>query len=248
MSKKTLRPAIAMIELIFALVIIGIVLMTAPMLIRTAAKSGYVTIQQEGIGQAASRVSMIMGYPWDEGNVDNSTFNTILTTNSGVSDLNESNRTLTNGFVLEGYRVGTPMESLRNFIGPDLVTPRVYASSTLGSDSGDMDDIDDFSSTTPIGFKLEGTGDDADYVENNVSIATSIIYIDDDTDEINYDHSSITFNPNFTTPAAGRSNIKEISVTLTSISGSPDELNKTIILRAFSCNIGGYKLEEKDTN
>ncbi len=43
------RPAIAMIELIFAIVIIGIVLMSVPQLISTAAKSGYVTIQQEAI-------------------------------------------------------------------------------------------------------------------------------------------------------------------------------------------------------
>ena len=38
---KKMRPAIAMIELIFAIVIMGIVLMSAPRLISTAAKSGY---------------------------------------------------------------------------------------------------------------------------------------------------------------------------------------------------------------
>ncbi len=240
MYKKTLRPAIAMIELIFAIVIIGIVLMTAPMLINTAAQSGYVAIQQENINEAASRVSMIMGYYWDEGNVDNNTSTTILKTDSGVSNLNAVDR-IVNIITVKGYRVGTPIESLRNFNAPG----NTNASSTLGPES-DMDDIDDFSGTTPIGLKLKGTGNDADYVEDNVSITTSVIYINDDTDENNYNHSSITFNPNFTTPATGTSNIKEITVTLTSGAGSPSELDKNIILHAFSCNIGGYKLEERD--
>ena len=70
MYKKTLRPAIAMIELIFALVIMAIVLMSAPMLISTATKSGYVAIQQEAINAAASQVNMIMGYHWDENSAD----------------------------------------------------------------------------------------------------------------------------------------------------------------------------------
>ena len=233
-----------MIELIFAIVIIGIVMMTAPMLISTAAKSAYVAIQQENINQAASRVNMIMGYPWDESNIDDNTSSTILKTNSAVSNLDEANRMLANGFVLEGYRVGTPMESLRNY--KVAGSTRVSASSTLGIESvGVKDDIDDYIGG-PTGLDPVGTGTGADYIEENVSITTSIIYIDDDTDENNYDHSSITFNPNFATSATGTSNIKEITVTLTSISSSPSELNKNITLRAFSCNIGGYKLEEKD--
>jgi hypothetical protein len=72
MNKTTLRPAIAMVELIFAIVIMGIVLMSAPMLISTASKSGYVAIQQEAINEAASQVNMIMGYHWDENNTNGS--------------------------------------------------------------------------------------------------------------------------------------------------------------------------------
>lgn len=240
MVKKTLRPAIAMIELIFAIVIIGIVLMTAPMLMGTAAKSGYLAIQQENINEAASRVSMIMGYYWDEGNVRNNTSHTILKTDSSVSDLNEMNRTV-NITAVEGYRVGTPIESLRNFKGPG--NSRIYASSILGLE-GIKDDIDDFVAA-PTGLDSLGTGTGTDYIEKNINIKTSIIYIDDDTVERNYNHSSITFNPNFNHPINTETrNIKAITVTLTSDSSSPNELDKNITLRAFSCNIGGYKLEE----
>ena len=79
MSKlKLFRPAIAMIELIFAIVIMGIILMSAPMLISTAAKSGYVAIQQEAINEAASRVNMIMTFHWDANSADETVLDPIL--------------------------------------------------------------------------------------------------------------------------------------------------------------------------
>ncbi len=243
---QRIRPAIAMIELIFAIVIIGIVLMSAPQLMQTAAKSGYVSIQQEGISEAASRVNMIMGYPWDEANVDDSTFNVLLQTTGGTANLNESNRTLANGFILSGYRVGTPMESIRNFVGPNPSNPRLQASS-IGSEGGDMDDIDDFDSNL-INLKDESSGlaGNIDYIEKTVdiNISTTIQYLNDNTSAGGYNTSTITYNPDFTT-AYNLTNIKGITVTLVSARTDVSELEKTIILRAFSCNIGGYKLEER---
>jgi len=64
------RKGIAMIELIFAIVVIGIVLMSVPNLVWTAGKSGYVGIQQEAINEAASHLNMIWSYPWDERDTD----------------------------------------------------------------------------------------------------------------------------------------------------------------------------------
>jgi len=80
---KIKRPAIAMIELIFAIVIMGIVMMSAPMIISTAAKSGYVTIQQEAINEAASQINMIMGYHWDESSSDETFLDPILSVTHG---------------------------------------------------------------------------------------------------------------------------------------------------------------------
>ena len=225
MYKKTLRPAIAMIELIFAIVIMGIVLMTAPMLISTAAKSGYVAAQQEGIHEAASRISMIMGYYWDEQNtVSSSAENVIMTTNSTVSDLNGVLR-----------RVGTPKESKRAFVG-DMGNPyTATASASLGPDS-DLDDIDDFNGDVNL---TEIDTSTADYIEKgaDINIATSVDYISDAPSSGAYNSATLSFNPSFT--ATGSStHIKRITATLTSTTGV-DELNKTIILHAFSCNIGG---------
>ena len=237
MYKKTLRPAIAMIELIFALVIMGIVLMTAPMLISTAAKSGYVAIQQEAINEAASQVNMIMGYHWDENTTDETYLDPILNVIAGNGDLNVSGTT--------GRRRGTPLESYRSFIRSDG-TDDLNASASLGSDpTGEIkDDMDDFIGDTDL--TLNGVGEAGNVETTTININTTFSYINDNPTGSSYQPvgGTLNFDLNFAT-ATGTTNIKGITIKLTSNS-SAEELNtKEIKLRAFSCNIGGYKLEEK---
>ena len=232
---NTKRPAIAMIELIFAIVIMGIVLMSAPLLISTAAKSGFVATQQEAIHEAASHLNMIMGYHWDENDADERYIDPILEVSStGNSYLEEEGNST--------RRSGTPEVSHRTFVRSD--GQRLSASS-LGSDSGDRDDIDDFSGTTNLVEIEAATGD---YIEKStININAVVAYINDAPGGGNYadpgGDNKITFAPNFTDNTSS-TNIKRVSVTLTSSSGV-SELDKTITLHAFSCNIGAYQLEER---
>ena len=240
MHIKILRPAIAMIELIFAIVIMGIVMMSAPMLISTATKSSYVALQQEGINEAASRVNMIMGYAWDESNIDDRYIPPILYTTSTTTDLAMVGNT--------GRRIGIPMTSQRTYILSETNTTNttpLYASSTLGSDGVTDDDMDDF--IGDITLTVEDTDDnDIDYVEKTtININTTVAYSSDSLDSGNYSQSIIAYTP-FAASPTSTSNIKSITVTLTSTdTANADVLEKTIILRAFSCNIGGYEFKEK---
>ena len=236
------RPAIAMIELIFALVIMGIVMMSAPMLMNTAAKSGFVAIQQEGINEAATKINMIMGYHWDEASSDELFLDPILRVTSGDSALNSAD-------VNASRRKGTPNESYRSFVrsdGTDDLNASLTATFGNLADAGDAfeDDIDDFDGSASL-FDT-GEASTSDYVEDNTTIRinTSISYNSDALDSGDYNQSSIVYHPFSAAPGA-TTNIKSIITTLTSSSGL-DELDKTIILRAFSSNIGGYKLEERD--
>ena len=237
MNLQTKRPAIAMIELIFALVIMGIVLMSAPQLIATATKSGFTAIQQEAINEAASQVNMIMGYHWDENDANESFVDPILTTN-GYADLNEYNHT--------ARRKGTPLESYRTFVRSDGAK---LSASTIGTDTGetignhDEDDIDDFNGTTIHLISVETST--ADNVETTTIDINTTVYYSTDTVSGGYNQPNITYNP-FTSSGGSTTNIKTITVTLTSNSTATELNEKKIILRAFSCNIGGYKLEEKD--
>jgi len=246
MYKRTLRPAIAMIELIFALVIMGIVLMSAPQLISTATKSGYVAIQQEAINEAASHVNMIMGSHWDESNTNEEFLDPVLhANNTSSTDLNISDNNRT--------RIGTPIESYRSYIRSDGVYD-LNATTILGFDAsesgkGDEDDIDDYNGETYNLDPVETSS--ADYIEKNtdINISTVIRYSKDDTGASGgggYNTSgTITYIP-FRPETSGTTNIKSITVTLVSSSTNVSELQKEITLRAFSCNIGGYKLEERD--
>jgi len=237
MNTKILRPAIAMIELIFAIVIMGIVMMSAPMLISTATKSGYVAIQQEAINEAASQVNMIMGYHWDESTTDEMFLDPILGVSTGNSDLDASGTT--------GRRKGTPKESYRSFIrfdGTDDLNASISTSFGNAADGDtEEDDIDDFAGTLTHLVLIPEATLKADNVETTtIDINRTVAYSDDTA---SYNSSSISYDPFGST--TGSTNIKSITVTLTSSSGL-DELEKKIVLRAFSCNIGGYKLEEKD--
>ncbi|MEA3419342.1 MAG: type II secretion system protein [Campylobacterota bacterium] len=233
MIKIQLRTGIAMIELIFAIVIMGIVLMSAPMLIQTAASSGYVAMQQEAIAAVASDLELILTQEWDENGDENATTHSIvLDTDSINSNLEESGTT--------GRRVGTPESSTRKYISS--TGSRRSASTTF--DDGDRDDIDDFNGQTAV-LSPEGTpsADIGDYIDTNMSIATTISYINDTPKSGDYqNYEAISFDANITTSAT--SNIKAIKVTLTS-SNPASELEKNITLQAFSCNIGTYELEER---
>jgi hypothetical protein len=220
-----------MIELIFAIVIMAIILGSAPQLISTSAKSNYVGIQQEAINEAATQANIIMGYHWDENAANEQYLDPILRVGSTNVDLAEA--------VPTGRRLGTPRESTRTFIRSDGAR-NLAATATLGMDGvGEIrDDMDDFIGTSNL-ISL-GTGSGANYIETTVNMNTAIAY---GSDDLNYNQSTITFNPFVST--TGTSNIKSITVTVReSASTIADELKKEITLRAFSCNIGTYKLEE----
>jgi hypothetical protein len=233
MSYSHFRPAIAMIELIFAIVIMGIVLMSAPMLMSTATQSTTVGLQQEGINEASSKVNMILSYVWDEQDTDDNVTPPILHVTNGNSLFEpataKDNRT----------RIGIPLKSSRMFF------PVLDASSTLGFDSEENntsihDDVDDYNGetlTTLTSIESAST----DYAESTtVKIETKVIYGDDSyTDGATY--SYVPFASGTAT-----SNVKNIEVKLTSTdTANADVLEKTIVFRAFVCNIGGVAYAEK---
>ena len=228
-----------MIELIFAIVIIGIVLMSVPNLIQTAEKSGYVAIQQESINEAAAHLSIIMGYHWDENDTDERFLDPVLHVTNGDTGLNESPAG-------SGRRSGTPKESFRKFIRADG-NNTLYASTSLGLDSGesrgDEDDIDDFNNESYHLTEIEAAA--ADYIDS-IEINSTLRYASDTPGSGTYSDpgtdGKITYS--FDTSGTPTTNVKEITVTLTSSSGT-SELDKNITFKAFSCNIGAIELGER---
>ena len=252
-----MRDAIAMIELIFAIVIIGITLLSAPLLMSQATKSGYVALQQESISAAASQMGLILTRTWDE--VDaNQSQGAILTTTYAAA----GNSVLRN-FTAGTTRVGMDGNASRityYFADPSVTIP---ASTALQADAGDLDDIDDFNGNDyNLSVYLEGTANaedietaDGDYIDRQISIRTTVAYGDDvprgvdgSASANDYSATTVTFSNPFYNVAVGggqSSNIKLITVNLTTASTVSD-LNKSITLSAFSCNLGTYIPTQQD--
>ena len=225
-----MRPAIAMIELIFAIVVMGLTLMTAPLILEQAKKSSFVSMQQESIAAAASHISIILSRAWDQSDTNASLNAPILTVTNGDSNLEQNTTT--------GKREGTPINSNRTFLTP--YGGLILAASSIGLDGdGLYNDIDDYADQTFILKSVSSANHQGDYIDTTLRIQTTVDYnIDSPTGSSTYaTGNSISFDNPFTTKTA-TTNIKQVVVNLTN---TIDELNKTITLKAFSCNIGTYK-------
>jgi len=214
------KKAVAMIELIFALVIMGIVLMSAPMLIQQSIKSSNVALQQEAIVAAASQTSIILSMHWDENNTVGE---------SPILDVNNAGV----GFLPTGLAGGVYGRTIKEG------TIILRSSALLGSDFNEtdytkFDDVDDYNGQS-FGLALyngENTHTDiGEYIDTNITIATTVAYTQD---------------TNVSIPTGGAmSNVKFITVNLTSNQNIP-ELEKNITMESFSCNIGTYAIYGKE--
>lgn len=222
------RDAIAMIELIFAIVIMGIVLMSAPMLISRANQSNITAFQQESIAILSSHINALTTYHWDEANT--------------ISD-QEGNILM----VENGYKFLEQKETVRGTTDLDRPRRRTFGkgikATVIGHDNdeeNDFNDIDDFHKATR---ELHLYTDEAsltnkgEYIDQNIIIRTEIGYIKD-TAKYNAKYS-FTFNLKEVLGKTDSStNIKHIITTLTSKSPDNEIADKRIVLHAFMCNIG----------
>ena len=225
---KTFRPAIAMIELIFAIVIIGITLLSAPLVLNQSIKSSTVAMQQESIAAAATQISLILTHNWDESDTNN-TYG-ILNVAAGALALDSVNRDINTSYstrrynTIAGFTNATPSENL----GMD------------GNDFNSSDDIDDFHAqsktlTVYAGEGLSLVNNRGEYIDQNIIMTNTITYAD--SAAVDYTTNNyVRLNNPFTT-TDNSTNIKLINVKLTTLAVE-GELDKVIVLGAFTCNIG----------
>jgi len=248
------KKAIAMIELIFALVIMGIVLMSAPMLIQQSIKSSNIALQQEAIVAAASQTSIVLSMHWDENNTK------VPAGESPILDINKTapasiimkivaGNTIA-GNMVNHLAIPVPYTFPPNGLGggvygrtiPDTNNTNTRSPSTvLGIDFNEtdytkFDDVDDYDGSS-FGLMLYNAkstrADIGEYVDTNISIATTVDY----TQETAVSTSTV---------GGVASNVKFITVNLTNNRKDIPELEKNITMEAFSCNIGTYAIYGKE--
>lgn len=219
-----------MIELIFAIVIIGITLLSAPLILTRSIQSSHTAMQQEAISAAASQIGLILTQAWDEQD-SNGSFGILRVSVVGDNELahgtRDSNGTLN---MRRAYHPGLPQATAANALGFEL------------SDKNISDDVDDFNALVQK-LTLYTAGETADlkknegeYIDKQFQMTNTVRYANDNK---NYANDPIVLNNPFQT-AADTTNIKIINVRLRSTENpnTVEELQKNISLSAFVCNIG----------
>ncbi len=219
-----MRKAASMLELIIAIVVMGIAVMTLPILLLKTQSNNAYTLQQEIILAARTKMGDTLTYRWDEHSlVDDKIF--VLKTN-GDSELNA---TIASGFI---RRIGHVKGDKRRRFSPDLNSSTPVAN--LGPDGGDLDDIDDFDGRVDT-LELSPQTTSLDYHFTDFNLTTKVVYI---SDNANYNATNLnfTFDTNASTTT---SSIKMLTLKV----AGPNSIPFTV--RSYSCNIGESELLRK---
>ena len=219
-----MRKAASMLELIIAIVVMGIAVMTLPILLLKTQNNNAYTLQQEIILAARTKMGDTLTYRWDEHSlINNKIF--ILKTN-GDSELNATSQS---EYI---RRIGNVKGDKRRRFSPDLNSSTPVAN--LGPDSGDLDDIDDFDGKVDT-LELSSQSTSLDYHFTDFNLTTTVVYV---SDSANYNNQTLNFVFG-TTPDTNTSNIKMLTLKVSGPNNTP------FTVRSYSCNIGESELLRK---
>ena len=224
-----LRKASSMIELVIAIVVMGIAMMTLPMMLTRVQSNNEFAMQQEAILMARTELGDILTYPWDEKSEDSSLNVGVLDTTNGDGNFTrkpDNNSTRRIGHVKADKR--------RKFFTNEV---NASAASTFGiADSSESipDDIDDFANNDINLTDASDVNATLGYKVSDSNMSISVKYLDDST---SYSSGIATFSINTSATQSGTTNLKLIEVSLTN-----SLLDGNITLRAFSANIGANQL------
>jgi hypothetical protein len=217
-----------MIELIFAIVIIAIVVISLPLMMKTNEDAMEANVVQEALFASSAKIMQVLSYPWDQHSVDSTNPNTY----GKVVDIPTGNtayvRKDANGTtdVASSYRVGHILEdNHRRFHDASLpdankigtLTP--INSPTALNNIGAINAPFDNPATSATGYK------------NNYTMDVSVSYIPD-----NGGSTFIFANTGTSTP----SNVKLLAVTIKDSKGIP-----LTLLRSYSANIGEFDFAKR---
>ena len=221
-----MRNGISMIELVIAIVVMGIVVVSLPTIMFQTQNNLNYAMQQEAITATKAKAGYILAYDWDVNSYDDSSGYTRALNTDGIATASDSFDSVGTA---PQRRVGHIEGDRRQRLSTDTPTQninfgnKVLPHSNFNNGYPDIDDFDNDSITTTI----EATDYDRVFEINQT---TTIEYIADNLTSGSYNDQAITFN--FSAIAAGGiTNIKMIEV-----SSMGENIN--ILLRAYATNLG----------
>ena len=215
------RYAFTMIELIFALVIMGITFISLPLIIVNDSTSVERNLMQEAVFASATKLGQILSYRWDENSVDPDPAleATDVVNTGGDPELNRN---------ADDFRIGHFVQPLHRRMTPNGIQ---RAATAIGPDGGDLDDIDDFNAagTSDLIAATSQRG-----YKKNYRITTTVSYV---SDAAAYANSVIAFAFGTGALAGGTSNLKMVQID-TDQQNAAGAWTPILTLRSYSANIG----------
>lgn len=216
-----MRAAFTMIELIFAIVVIAITVLSLPVMMRVNQNAIESNVVQEAVFASSAKMMQVLSYPWDEHSVNSQNFGSytkVVDIPGGTAAYRRAYDMYGNADTTGNFRVGHIIEDghrrFHNISSPDATV------STINSDDNNTIDAIDDRGQANISFEnaaATATGYKKDYRMN-----VTVSYIAD------------TGTP-FVFPSAGNntpSSMKLVTVDIGDTSGT------LTLLRAYSANIG----------
>lgn len=224
-----MRKATSMIELVFAIVVMGIAMMSLPLILTQVQNSNTFTLRQEAILSIKTKLTYVLAYQWDTNTLD-ATANierALDIPSSSDTDANfDRNTTL--------RRVGHLSQDARRRFWNNQVDATTTASFGTVNTPQDIDDFNGDSETKSV---APSALDDFIF---NLELNTSVAYIVDKPSSGSYAASpsiNFIFDTNTTT---NRTNIKMIRVM-----GNANGMDAPIYMYTFSSNIGESKVAKR---
>lgn len=220
-----MRKAASMLELVIAIVVMGIAVMSLPLILTQSQNANAIALQQEVILATKTKLGYILSYEWDANSYDtNASVSRVLNTTNSVSADSDFNTTTTR-------RIGHISADSRRRLRDDMLPPTLSGSAGWGNAA--LLDMDDFHN------RVENTtvvAADMDYVFN-LELNSTVSYISDST---LYTNQDLNFIFDASSAPANPTNIKMITVRTRDASN-----NVNIVLRAFASNIGESGITKK---
>jgi hypothetical protein len=219
-----------MIELIFALVIMGVIFITLPVILLNEGTNVERNLMQEAIFASATKISQILTYSWDENSAPDTVVlasaNVVEVTSVGLLDRNSSD-----------FRVGHVPQALHRRMTP---ASAIRSATAIGMETDDNllpDDIDDFNDANPVDLtSLTGA---AGY-KKAYRVTTTVSYVDDYNFRNATSYASGTIDFTFgTNPVVGTTtNLKMIEISTDQNNSDGWSAEPILVLRSYSANIG----------
>ena len=218
------RLAFSMIELIFAIVIIGICMLALPMIMLTDASSQEGALAQEGILLTTTKVAQTLTFPWDP----NSSPGGELMSTSRVLETRAAQPAGLARVGTKDFRIGHFPEMLRRRLSPNS-SPAT--ASIIGAGNNSISSLDGDSENI-----VATAGSEQFAYKKQWELNTTILYV---ADAATYQNSVINdFDFSRTDAGPTPTNIKMVQITATDITPNSAGNGNRMRLWSFSSNIG----------